>query len=385
MADLTCATALLVAAIRERYPSNTGSDESQLVGAIAEATVVRGLVAAPVGFVLQPTSLGHIGSHIRSTKCRTQYASWRVKQLVRDIRLCTGCFSLRPKTAQNVQTLVVHLQAIIPDASQQIRTLLPTVPWPDQTPTAAQTSDMSAPSSTGPSVRNNAAGPSSAYSARSALHNFNPEHPGLISLMEDGFDQSSWELLQYQAAHNPHLERDLQTLSSTYGTLQELHGATTDTSVDGGIRPHEADEDAASEGDSLATPASSLQGCSPVSPASQPASPTSSQVACKGRLFTNLIGRLLGHQASATSSSTAAEAEFPHTAQAHTDSQSYLEIPHHDPVQSILQLLPCQLSLQIQQRLEHHKHNRSARPYLVCLSESTNSKIKFAYMIWHHL
>ena len=120
----------VVAAIEEQY--STGSDETQIIAALAKAAVMRSLTACPAGFELQPAPLESVGHITKSIKDSTKYSSTKLQRLIQTSEFCQGLFSFGPTVSGGHKTLVVHLQAVIPDANQDIKALLPTVPWHNQ-------------------------------------------------------------------------------------------------------------------------------------------------------------------------------------------------------------------------------------------------------------
>ena len=121
----------VVQAIRKRYPHMAGSAEACLIGAIAEAAVINSLATASFGFEISPSPLSAITAAVRPIKRHTPYRKTKLKILIRTAAFCRDLFSLGPVTSID-KTLLLNLQVILPDASRDIKLLLPEVAWPDQ-------------------------------------------------------------------------------------------------------------------------------------------------------------------------------------------------------------------------------------------------------------
>ena len=148
--DVHEAWLLCTAAIQAQYPVSTATDESKVIARLAEACI-NSLVAAPAGFHIPPTPFTELGSVQSIIADTAYYQRQSMKSLIQYKRFLRGLFMIGSDGDDS--TLIMHLPAVIPDASSEVRALFPSLSWhPQAYQPAVQQQAPGTPSSSANSI-----------------------------------------------------------------------------------------------------------------------------------------------------------------------------------------------------------------------------------------
>ena len=124
--DVREAWLLCTAAIQVQYPVSTATDESKVIARLAEACI-NSLVAAPAGFHIPPTPFTELGSVQSIIADTAYYQGQSMQSLIQYKTFLRGLFTIGSDDGDS--TLVIHLPAVLPDASTEVRALFPSLSW----------------------------------------------------------------------------------------------------------------------------------------------------------------------------------------------------------------------------------------------------------------
>lgn len=123
-----------IAAVKQAWPSSTASDEARLLSAITIACIQKNFTATPDGFQILPTAKSVINRAIQGTKIQSAPHGKKLQDFMQ-LALLSRAFAR--STAD--KTYAVDMAAVLPNATQHIKSLLPSVNWSRAAPTAAPT------------------------------------------------------------------------------------------------------------------------------------------------------------------------------------------------------------------------------------------------------
>ena len=128
---------LCIAALRKAFPEETASDATVVKREIAIVCIFRGMCPTSAGFIIKPTPLSAVNYTFQRVTKHTAFFEHKIRNVVQLPELREAFeFTTRYLSNKQVNAVQIHLQALLPNASQEIRSMFPDITWPQPPPTA---------------------------------------------------------------------------------------------------------------------------------------------------------------------------------------------------------------------------------------------------------
>ena len=123
--DVHTAQLQCLAAVNQAWSPDAATDEERLLVAIARACIRSSLIKNGEAFEISRTCSSVVNTAKQSTE--TSYKDSKLKTILQ-LPLISKAFSLVSGRASG-RKIAIHMDAVLPNASQDIRSMLPAVPW----------------------------------------------------------------------------------------------------------------------------------------------------------------------------------------------------------------------------------------------------------------
>lgn len=130
--DLHTAQMQCLAAVEQAWSSDTATDEERLLVAVATACIHRSFMIDGEAFSICPTSSSVVNTAVQCTQ--TSYKGSKLKTILQ-LPLLSKAFSRATGFASG-KKYAIHMNAVLPNASQHIKSLLPKAMWSHTTSAA---------------------------------------------------------------------------------------------------------------------------------------------------------------------------------------------------------------------------------------------------------
>lgn len=118
---------LCITAVHEACLNSNADPSAQVVSAIATECISRSMVPEGSAYVIKPTKCSQVGDAFVKVKHNTPYAQCKTRNLL-SLREFRQFFS-SCSDASGLPEIIIHMEALLPNASQEVKAALPLVKW----------------------------------------------------------------------------------------------------------------------------------------------------------------------------------------------------------------------------------------------------------------